>query len=120
MARVTHIALKRHDTVAEIGRWSVPVSIDWREWDDEFVVRVDDTATTYVLSALAGHVLKAMREGATYVDEIARRVFANTHPLGAASAALAAAFAEPVGEMEDVLAALTELEALGLARVDLN
>ena len=120
MARVTHTALKKHDTVAEIGRWSVSVSIDWREWDDEFVVRVDDTATTYMLSALAGHALKAMSEGATYVDEIARRVFATTRPLGVASAALAAAFAEPVGAIDDVLAALTELEALGLARVDLT
>ena len=105
--------------MAAIGRWSVPMRIDWREWDQEFVVRVDETARTYLLSAMAGQILQAMREGASYVDEIARRVFAQQRPFGAASAALAAAFAEPAADTEQVLAVLSELESLGLARVDL-
>ena len=105
--------------MAAIGRWLVPMRIDWREWDQEFVVRVDETARTYLLSAMAGQILQAMREGASYVDEIARRVFAQQRPFGAASAALAAAFAEPAADTEQVLAVLSELESLGLARVDL-
>lgn len=119
MAHVPHIELKEHDAVAAIGRWSVPVRIDWREWDNEFVVRVDETGRTYLLPAMAGQVLKTMREGASYVDEIARRVFAQQRPFSAASAALAAAFAEPAADTSQVLAVLNELESLGLARVDL-
>lgn len=119
MAHVPHIELKTHDAVAAIGRWSVPVRVDWREWDQEFVVRVDDTGRTYLLAPMAGQTLKAMREGATYVDEIARCVFAQQLPWGVASAALAATFAESAADTEQVLAVLRELESLGLARVDL-
>jgi hypothetical protein len=119
VAHVPHIELQKHDAVAAIGRWSIPGHLDWREWDQEFVVRVDDTATTHLLPAMAGQTLRAIRDGATYVDEIARHVFAQRRPLGAASAKLAATFAEPVADTQQVLTVLTELEALGLARVDL-
>ena len=53
-------------------------------------MRVEDTATTYLLPAVAGQAMLAMRDGACYVDEIARRVFAHRRRLGPASAALAA------------------------------
>lgn len=119
MAQIHHLELEPRDAVAELGRWSVPVRIDWRAWDGEFVVRVDDTATTYLLSRLAGQVLVAMREGATYADDIARRVFADGKHLSTASAVLVAAFAGTTADTQQVLAVLTELEALGLARVEL-
>jgi hypothetical protein len=119
VARVPHIELKQRDAVAAIGRWSVPLRFDWREWDQECVVRVEDTATTYLLPAVAGQAMWAMRDGARYVDDIARRVFAHRRPLAAASASLAATFSEPVADNEHLVTVLTALQALGLARVDL-
>jgi len=94
--------------------------VDLREWDDEFVVRVDATGSTYLLSALAGETLKAMSAGAVYVDDIAARIFANCAPPSAATAALAAQFAERNADIADVERVLTELESLGIARAERN
>ena len=43
-------------------RWQIArsESIDWHEWGDEFVVRVDHRAETHLLSAAAGSVLLAL------------------------------------------------------------
>ena len=43
-------------------RWSIPESevIDWREWGDEFVVRVAGRGETHLLSPAAGSVLLAL------------------------------------------------------------
>ena len=119
MAHVPHIEPKKRDAVAAIGRWTVPLRFDCREWDQECVVRVEDTATTYLLPAVAGQAMRAMRDGACYVDEIARRVFAQRRPLRPASAALAATFSEPVADSDHLRTVLTGLQSLGLARVDL-
>ena len=93
--------------------------LDWREWDGEFVVRADDTAATYLLSTLAGEAIKALRDGPLYVDEIAARMFHDSAPPSIATAALVATFAETASDTRSMLAALAELEVLGLARVDL-
>ncbi len=119
MAQVHHAGLRPRDAVAELGRWSVAGCVDWREWDGEFVVRADSSAATYLLSALPGATLEAMRDGATYLDEIAARVFSGCAPPSAATAALVATFAETSTDMQSLLAVLAELEALGLARADL-
>ena len=119
MAQVHHAGLRPLDTAADLGRWSVPGQIDWREWDGEFVVRVDSTAQTYLLSALAGEAMKAMRGGATYVDEIAARVFSDCAAPSAATAALVATFAEDANDSQVLLAVLNDLQLLGLARADL-
>ncbi|HWR87770.1 MAG TPA: hypothetical protein VN277_05060 [Acidiferrobacterales bacterium] len=119
MAQVHYAGLRSLDTAAELGRWSVPGLVDWREWDGEFVVRVDSTAQTYLLSALAGEALKAIRGGASYIDEIAARVFSDCMPPSAATAALVATFAEAASDTKSLLAVLSELETLGLAQADL-
>jgi len=89
-----------------------------REWDDEFVVRVDSTGATYVLSSIAGEAIKAMRAGASFADDIAARVLANFDPPSAATQALAAQFSERDAPIMDVLNALRELESLGVARAE--
>jgi hypothetical protein len=118
MAQV-HYGLRPRNLSAEFGRWSLQGRFDWHEWDGEFVVRSDRTAATYLLSAPAGETLKAMQGGATFLDEIASHVFRDTAPPSAAMAALVAAFAESVDDAQSLLTVLKELEALGLARVDL-
>lgn len=119
MAQVHHAGLRPLDSAAELGRWSVPGQIDWREWDGEFVVRVNSTAQTYVLSALAGEALKAMRGGAAHLDEIAAHVFSDCAAPSAATAALVATFAETASDTQILLAVLNDLQALGLVRADL-
>ena len=120
MAQVHYAPLKRTDATAELGRWSVPGQVDLREWDGEFVVRVDSSAQTYLLSALAGEALKAMHGGAAYVDEIAARVFSGCEPDNPTTAALMATFAHSAADSKGLLAVLSELEALGLVRADLT
>jgi hypothetical protein len=119
VAQVHHAGLRPLDAAADVGRWSVPGQIDWREWDGEFVVRVDSTAQTYLLSAVAGEALKAMRGGAAHLDEIAARVFADCAAPSAATAALVATFAESASDNQTLLAVLNELQLLGLVRADL-
>ena len=118
MAQV-HSVVKPRDLSAELGRWSLQGRMDWREWDGEFVVRHDDSAATYLLSTLAGETLKALRDGAAHVDEIASRVFADSALPCAATAALVATFTEAGANTQALLEVLAELEALGLARADL-
>lgn len=120
MAHVHYAGLRSPETAAELGRWSIPGQIDWREWDGDMVVRVHATAQTVLLSPLAGEVLKAMRSGAGYVDEIAARVFAECVPPSAATAALVAAFSDVDADTASLLAILAELESIGLARADLT
>ena len=120
MAQVHYAGLRTVDAATEFGRWSVPGLIDWREWDAEMVVRLDSTAQTFLLSALAGEVLKAIHSGAGYVDEIAARVFSDCVPPSAATAELVATFADTASDIQSLLAVLTELEALGLARAELT
>lgn len=119
MAHVHHAGLRPLDTAAELGRWSVPGQIDWREWGGEFVVRVDSTAQTYLLSALAGEALKAIRGGAVYLDEIAARVFSDCAAPSAVTAALVATFADGASDSQALLSVLNELQSLGLARAEL-
>lgn len=119
MAQVHHAGLRPIDAAAEFGRWSVPGQVDWREWDGEFVVRVDSTAQTYLLSALAGEALKAIRGGATDLDQIASRVFSGCAAPSAVTASLVATFAEGTNDSQALLSVLNELQSLGLARADL-
>ncbi len=54
-------------------RWAVrqPETIDWREWDDEFVVRVGSRSETHLMNAAAGSVLLALLEApALTVDDL--------------------------------------------------
>lgn len=118
MAEVHHV-LRARAYRAELGRWTMRGRFDWREWDGEFVVRADDTAATCLLSTLAGEIIKAMRDGAVYVDEIATRVNMALAPTSAATAALVATFTQAGSRSHDVLAALHELEAIGLVQVEL-
>lgn len=119
MAKVHHV-LKPRDFSAKVGRWSLQGTVDWREWDGEFVVRVDDTAATYLLSTLAGETLRVLREGPAHVDEISARVFADVEPRSPITASLVATFGEAASDTQVLLEVLAELESLGLARADFN
>lgn len=92
--------------------------MDVREWDDEFVVRVNSTGATYVLSSVAGETIKAIRAGAVFVDDIAARVSAQFDQPSPATLALAERFSERDAPTLDVLGALRELESLGAAQAD--
>ena len=47
---------------AATGHWRIDDSgqIDWREWGDEFVVRVASRDETHLLSAAAGAILRTL------------------------------------------------------------
>ena len=116
MATVHH-GLTHTGALAPVNRWSVPSHIDVREWDGEFVVRCNVSGTTYLLSALAGEALKALRGGATSPDEIVHRLFdTDAAPVDGTTAALVSLFAGRDAEVARVLAVLADLEALGIAR----
>lgn len=98
----------------------MPGQVDLRAWDGEFVVRADASAQTYLLSMLAGETLNAVRGGAVYLDEIAARVFSDCLPPSVATANLVATFAGVPTDTQSLLTVLTELESLGLVRMDLT
>jgi hypothetical protein len=114
-----HYVLRPRAFSTDLGRWSLRGRLDWREWGGEFVARLDDTGATYLLSTLAGETIKALRDGAGHVDEIAASVFSDSAPHSAATAALVCAFAEVGYRAQDILKVLLELQALGLVRADL-
>lgn len=118
MAKVHHELTASRDAASEFTRWELPAHVDLREWDDEFVVRVDASGATYLLSALAGETLKAMKAGAVYAEDIAARVFAGAVPPSAATSALIAKFAERDADALQVDRVLDELESLGIARAN--
>lgn len=118
MAKVHHVGLTPGRPTEKLTRWSLPVQLDWREWDGEFVVRSERSGATCLLSGLAGETLKALRGGAGYLDEIVARVLLNYAPPHAATAALMAQFADGDAAAQDVLSALQELTALGLVRAN--
>ena len=117
MAQV-HYVLGERNAGAELRRWSLQSRVDWREWDGEFVAHADGTGSTYLLSTLAGETIKALREGAAPIDELAVRVFRETESTNAATASLVATFADSGGETQILRSVLAELEVLGLARTD--
>lgn len=119
VAQVHYASLRADGAATEFGHWSVPGLIDWREWDGEIVVRSDSSAQTFLLSVLAGEVLKAVRSGAGYLDEIAARVLSDCAPPSAATAALVATFTDTASDTNDLLTVLIDLEALGLVRAEL-
>lgn len=119
MAHVHHV-LKPRDAGVELARWSLLGRIDWREWDGEFVVRHDSNGATYLLSMLAGETLKALRDGAAHLDDIALRVFHGATQRSAATAALVASFADVNGDTQRLLSVLHELEDLGLVQASLT
>lgn len=120
MAQV-HYVVEARDLPSQIGRWSLQGGFDWREWDDEVVVRQERSGGTFLLSALAGYVLIALREGAAYPDEIATRVFGtDVVAIPSVTAALAARFSTLAPEAQCVLETLTQLQAIGIVRSDLH
>ena len=120
MAQV-HYVLKTQDLRSQIGRWSLQGGVDWHEWDDEVVVRLNPGGGTFLLSALAGYIVIALHDGATYAEEIAARVFEGAHTKSAsATAALAARFSADAPETQDVLDTLAKLQTIGIVRSDLN
>lgn len=93
--------------------------VDWREWGDEFVVRTGDSGATYLLSALAGEMLKALCDRALSMEELCARVLYDSAPPSTAAGASVSTFADPGEDAKSLLAVLQELEALGLARAEL-
>ena len=120
MAQV-HYVVGSRDRSAALARWLLVGPLDWREWDGEFVVRVDGSGTTCILSALAGETIKALRNGATYVEDIAAQVFADADEQPhAATAALMTRFSGHQQDTQRVLDTLTGLAEAGIVRSDLT
>ena len=69
---------------------------------------------------LAGRTIKALRDGATHVEDIAAHVFDDSTPPSAATAALIASFADNQSDTQGLLGVLKELESLGLVRASLT
>jgi len=120
MAQVHYVGLTPAAPEAAFGRWSVPAQVDVREWDGEFVLRSPLTARTYHVTALAGEVIMAIRDGARYLDDIAARVLADGGNASQATIELNATFTDGAADMQGLLAVLIELESLGLATADLS
>lgn len=120
MAQVHYAGLTPTAPEAAFGRWSVPAQVDVREWDGEFVLRSALTAQTYHVTALAGEVIMAIRDGARYLDEIAAHVLPDAGRSNQAGAKLSAMFSDSAADMQGLLTVLTELESLGLATADLS
>jgi hypothetical protein len=59
-------------------RWHIDraETIDWREWGEEFVVRVASRAETHLFSAAAGAVLLALLDGPDMtLEELYKKAF---------------------------------------------
>jgi hypothetical protein len=120
VAQVHYAGLEPSAPDAIFGRWSVPAQVDVREWDGEFVLRSPLTAQTYHVTALAGEVIMAIRDGAKYLDDIAVRVLSGAGNSNEAGTKQSAMFRDNAADMQGLLAVLTELESLGLATADLS
>jgi hypothetical protein len=86
-------------------------SIELREWDDEYVVHVEAQATTHLLDAATGAVLKALLRArqAISIDELAGLSF------GTADESAPAALS--TDECAALQAILLELQRIGMAQV---
>ena len=86
-------------------RWHVAASeiVDWREWDDEFVVRIESRAETHLLSPAAGNVLLALLDGrpALTLHEIDAKAFTGTNT-------------DTEADLESLQAVLADLERLAI------
>jgi hypothetical protein len=119
VASVHHV-LTSPDVRSEVASWSPSTLLDWREWDGEVVVRSGADGATYLLSPLAGRVLRALLQGAADADDIARHVSVAAARPSAATAALSALFVQHGVDTRQVAAALADLESLGLVRANLS
>ena len=89
---------------------SAAEAIDWREWGDEFVVRVASRAETHLLSPAAGGALLALLDGGSLtLDALYAKAFDVSDEGDAESPAPTA------GERESLLAVLADFERLGIA-----
>lgn len=94
-------------------RWRIagPDLIDWREWGDEFVVRVAPRSETHLLSAAAGSILLTLLDGrealtldaiyASAVDDADTGASSNGSSMSAA-------------ERQSLQAIVTDFERLGI------
>jgi len=94
-------------------RWSIPESevIDWREWGDEFVVRVAGRGETHLLSSAAGGVLLALlgdRSGLTL-----EHLYAKACGIGEPELGSGPSMTEE--ERNAMLAIVADFERLGMA-----
>ena len=94
------------------GRWHIDRSetIDWREWGEEFVVRVASRAETHLFSAAAGVVLLALLDGPRMtLEELYKRTFQD---LGSDSTN---GPVMPAIELDFLRALVSDFERLGIA-----
>ena len=116
MAQVHYARLTPADVASALGRWSAQRAVDVRCWDGEYVVRSEATAKTFLMSFVAGKALEAIICGATHLDEIAEQVLRNGAPRSAVTSTLVGTFADVTEANRSLVAALLQLEAIGLAR----
>jgi hypothetical protein len=93
-------------------RWNIPASevIDWREWGEEFVVRIASRAETHLLSPAAGNVLLALLDDrpTLTLEALYAKAFDE------ADTACERAPAMTGGERESLQAIVADFERLGI------
>ena len=93
------------------GYWRIDGSerIDWREWGDEFVVRVASRDETHLLSAAAGAVLLALLDDpdALTLEALYAKAFQDESGRSSGQDM-------PAGEIESLQTILCEFERLGI------
>jgi hypothetical protein len=94
-------------------RWYIPESevIDWREWGDEFAVRVASRAETHLLSAAAGSLLLTLLDSRTSLTLEALYVKA----CGIPEPGSGDGPATTAGERNSLRAIVADFERLGMA-----
>ena len=93
-------------------RWNIATSeiIDWREWGEEFVVRVASRAETHLLSPAAGNVLLALLDGrpTLTLEALHAKAFCDADAGSGIGSTMTA------GELEALLAIVADFERLGI------
>jgi hypothetical protein len=100
--------------VSPTDRWNLAESevIDWREWGEEFVVRMASRAETHLLSPAAGNVLLALLDGRPTLT--LKALFAKA--FDDADTGLGTGSTMTAGDLESLQAIVTDFERLGIVR----
>ena len=95
-------------------RWEIVESevIDWREWGEEFVVRIASRAETHLLSPAAGNVLLALLDGrpTLTLEALYAKAFDDADTGAGTGSTMTA------GDLESLQAIVADFERLGIVR----
>ena len=110
---LSDVRLPEMGDLSATDRWQIDRSetVDWREWGEEFVVRVARRAETHLLSASAGAVLLALLDGTEItVEELYARVFQDLDSDPTSGPMI------PPAELDCLQAVVSDFERLGIVK----